>query len=106
MQGRSATKQSESGNHSNESETVVAMQMRDEHRPNLGEAYARSPQLNLRSLAAINHKELSTHIHHLRCGVVFQCRQRAATAQDVYFKRFQERYFGRVKVKMPCLFSR
>ena len=67
------------------------MQMRDEHRPDFSETYARTAQLNLRPLAAINHKQLSTDVYYLRCGVVFQCWQRAATSQDMHFKWFQGR---------------
>ena len=91
MQGCRATKQAKCGYHPDEPETVVAMQMRDEHRPDFGETYARTAQLNLRPLAAIYHKQLSTDVYHLRCGVVFQCWQRAATSQDMHFKWFQGR---------------
>ena len=70
---------------------MVAMQMRDEHRPDFSETYARTAQLNLRPLATIYHKEFATDVYHLRCGIMFQRWQRTATTQDMNFKRFQGR---------------
>ena len=63
--------------------------MTDKHMPQFCKANTRTAQLDLRTLATINHEQFSTHFYHLRRSIMMQRRQSASAPQDMYSKRFQ-----------------
>ena len=65
MERRRTAEQSECGNHANETEAVIAMQMGDKHMAELGETGMTATQLHLRPLAAVNHHQLATNLDKL-----------------------------------------
>ena len=65
MKGCSSSHQTESGNHADQTKAMITMKMRDKDRRNAAERLVGSSQLHLRSLTAINHKQLPSHLHNL-----------------------------------------
>ena len=65
MQASRTPQQTEGGDHANESEAVVTMQMGDKHMAELREAHSAFTQLHLRALGTIKHQHLVTHLNHL-----------------------------------------
>ena len=75
-----APQQSEGGDHADETEAVVTMQMSDKHMPQLGEPQVALAKLHLSSLRTIQHQQLLTHLNHLRRGVMTKRRKCTATS--------------------------
>ena len=65
MQTGRAPQQSEGGDHADESEAVVTMQMGDKHMTEFREAHPAFTQLHLCALCTIEHQHLITHLDHL-----------------------------------------
>jgi hypothetical protein len=61
----STSQQAKGTQHTNESETMVTMQMGDENGTDLGKTKARTAQLYLCSLTAIHEEQLATHLYDL-----------------------------------------
>jgi hypothetical protein len=66
MQTGRAPQQSEGGDHADESEAVVTMQMGDKHMTEFGESNPAFTQLHLSALSTIQHQHLFSHFDHLR----------------------------------------
>ena len=84
------SQQPESGNQTDQTETVVAVQMRNKDMVQARELQTRAAQLQLGPLAAINHKEFVAHIHHLCRGIVahrWQCRTATQNIDFEFFHR-------------------
>ena len=79
MQRGRTSYQTEGGNHANQSETMVTMQMSDKHMTQLRKAYLTAPQLHLRTLRAVEHEDLPSHLDHLRRGVMTKGGKRTST---------------------------
>ena len=79
MQRRRTSYESESGNHPNQPETVVTMQMGNKHMTQFGKAYLTTPQLHLRTLRTVEHEHLASHLDHLRRGVMTKGGKRTST---------------------------
>ena len=73
---------------SHQTETVVAMHVTDKDGIQFGEMDVRATELHLRSFTAIHHEALASHLDELRGSVMFEGRQRTATTQNMYLKRF------------------
>ena len=73
------SQQSERTQHTDESETVVAMQMTDEYGTDFRKAQMRTAQLYLRPFATVDEEQLSTHFYYLRRREMFQRGQSATT---------------------------
>ena len=81
--------QSEGGDHTDQSETMVPVQMGDKHMTELRKTYLTASQLHLRTLGTIEHEQLSPHFDHLRRSVMTKGGKRTSAPQDMHFKRFQ-----------------
>ena len=57
---------------------MVSVQVRNEDMAYLGKADAGAPQLHLRALATVNHKQLVAYLNHLCRRVVPECGKCAA----------------------------
>lgn len=79
MQRSRTPQHAESGNHTDKSQTMIAMQVTDKHRLNTGETHPGTAQLHLRTFATVDHEKLPTYVDHLRRGVVFERGQGTAT---------------------------
>lgn len=84
------SKHSECGNHADESEAVVTVQMAYEYSLYSCKVDACLAQLYLCALTAVYHKQLSPYLHYLRGGKVLECRQRGAASENVYCEWFQD----------------
>ena len=80
VQRRGTSQHAHGGDEAYQSEAVVAMEMRDKHRLNLGEADMVFPHLQLRALATVDHEELAPQLNDLRGSTVPKCGQGTATA--------------------------
>lgn len=78
MQRSGAAKHAKGRDETDETEAMVTMEMRDEDGLDLRKADMRAPQLDLRSLTAVDHEELSPDLYDLRGREMFQGGQRAA----------------------------
>ena len=78
-QSSRSSQQSEGAQHTHQSETVVAMQMRYEYRTDLRKPQSGASQLYLGALTAVHQKQLPPDLNHLCRRVVLQCRQCTAT---------------------------
>jgi hypothetical protein len=74
-----APQKSESGDHANEAETVVAMQMGDEDVTELREAHTTAAQLHLSALGTVEHQHLVAHLHHLGRSMMAKGGKRTST---------------------------
>jgi hypothetical protein len=79
MKGGRSAYQPEGGDHADEPETMVAMQMGDEDMAQFGKPRMAPPQLCLRTLCAIQHQQLLTHFHHLGGSVMAKGGKRTST---------------------------
>ena len=79
MQCGRTSQQTESGNHTNQSETVIAMLMGDEYVAQFGKADLTLAQLYLRAFGTIEHQHLTAHLHHLRRCVMTKGGKRTST---------------------------
>ena len=61
-----AAQKTESRYHTDESETVVAVQMGNEDMTQLREAYPTTTELHLGTLGTVEHQYLVTYLNHLR----------------------------------------
>ena len=71
--------QSEGGDHANQSEAVVAVQMGDKDMPQLRETDTASAELHLRTLSTVEHQETVAHLHQLRGSIVTKGGKRTST---------------------------
>jgi hypothetical protein len=71
--------QAKSAHDAYQSETMVAVNMRDEDMAYFAEGDSRASYLQLGTLSAVDHKQFATTLHHLRRWVVTQGGQSAAT---------------------------
>ena len=85
-----APEHSEGGNQSRKAEKVVAVQVRDEDVPKTLEFQAHLAKLMLRALAAVYHKQLFPHVHHLRRREMLDSGHGTAAAEYIYFKFFHK----------------
>jgi hypothetical protein len=67
---------------------MVAMTMTYKYRKNLVEMLARASELNLRAFAAVYHKLLATHLHHLRRREMLYRGQSTSTTEYVNLEWF------------------
>ena len=81
-----APQQRQGRNQADKPETVVAVQMTQEDVPQPGKLQVHAAKLDLRPLAAIDHKQIVTQIEHLSTRVVTQGRQGRPAAQNIDFK--------------------
>ena len=79
MQRSGAAKHAKGRDETDETEAMIPMEMRDEDGLDLRKTDMRAAQLNLRTLATVDHKELSPNLHDLGGGKMFQRGQRAST---------------------------
>jgi hypothetical protein len=77
------------GNHTNQSEAMVTMQMGDEDMTQFGKTHMTTAQLHLRTLCTIEHEYLLPHLNDLRRGIVPERWECTAAPENMYFKRFQ-----------------
>ena len=70
MEGGRPPHQTEGGDHANEAEAMVAMQMGDKDMTQFGKPRMTPTQLRLRALCTIEHQQLLTHFHHLGGSVM------------------------------------
>ena len=86
MKGRNASHESEGGDHTNESEAMVAMKMGDEDMPQFGKAHPAPAKLHLGALSTVEHQNLLAHLDDLRRGVMTQGGKRTSTTQNMNLK--------------------
>jgi hypothetical protein len=65
METGRAPQQAKGGDHTDESETVVTMQMGDKHMTEFRETHPAFTQLHLRAFCTIEHQNLIAHLDHL-----------------------------------------
>ena len=65
MQRRRTPYKSEGGNHPDQPETVITMQMGYKHMTQFRETYLATSQLHLRTFCTVEHEHLTTHLNHL-----------------------------------------
>ena len=70
MKGCDATLQTKGGEHSHESEDMVAMNMADEDGIEFGETDMRTAYLYLSAFATIYHEVFSSYLNNLRRGIM------------------------------------
>ena len=70
MKGRDAALQTKGGEHSHESEDMVAMNMADEDGIELGETDMGTAYLYLSAFATIYHEVFSSYLNNLRRGIM------------------------------------
>jgi hypothetical protein len=79
VEGGNAPHKSEGGDHADESEAMVAMQVGDEYMPQFGETHPALAQLHLRTLGTVEHQNLLTHLDDLRRCVMAEGGKRTST---------------------------
>ena len=87
MKGGNAPHQSEGGDHADESEAMVAMQVGDEDMSQFGETHPALAQLHLCALGTIEHQNLLTHLDDLRRSIMPEGGKCTSTTQDMYLER-------------------
>ena len=85
---RSTSEHSKRRQQSHQPETMVAMHVTDKDGIQLREMNVRAAELHLSTFTTINHEALAPHLNELRGSVMFKSRQRTATPQNMYLKRF------------------
>ena len=79
MERSSTPQKPEGGNHPNESEAMVAMQMGDEDMAQLRETNPTTAKLHLGTLGTVEHQHLVTHLHNLRRRIMTKGGKRTST---------------------------
>ena len=65
VEGGNTSHESEGGDHADESEAMVAMQMGDEDMPQFGKSHPALTKLHLGALSTVEHQDLLTHLDNL-----------------------------------------
>ena len=79
VEGGNTPHKSEGGDHADEPEAMVAMQVGDEYMPQFGETHPALAQLHLRTLGTVEHQNLLTHLDDLRRCVMAEGGKRTST---------------------------
>ena len=90
MEGCYAPHQPEGGNHTDESEAMVAMQVGDKDMSQFGKTHPALAQLHLGALGTVEHQNLLTHLDNLRRCVMPEGGKCTSTAKDMYLKRIHK----------------
>ena len=88
MKCGSTSQQAKGRNHAYQSKAVVTMNVRDKNMANLCKTYMTTAKLHLCTLAAINHKQLFSHLDNLGGREMAKGGQRTATPQYMYSEGF------------------
>jgi hypothetical protein len=79
MEGSCTSQKSEGGDHTNETETVVTMQVGNEDVAQFGETHPTPAELHLCAFSTVEHEHFLTHLNHLRRGVMTKGGKRTST---------------------------